>query len=274
MIHETISLPGMDGSCARLVSYVPDNFEEIDPDRTRPTVLICPGGAYLICSEREGEPVALMLAAHGFNAFVLYYRTGYGCRPKPQEDIAHAMAYLRGHAARYHIKSDSIAVMGFSAGGHLACSLGVLWHRQGFCERVGVTPEQICPNAMVLCYPVITAGEYAHRGSFWVYTNSENPEEHTEYSLEKLVDEHTPPAFLWHTMNDAVVPVENTLLLSRALSAQKIPAEVHIYPDGMHGLSLANHETTHPGEEYERLFNVPYCQNWIDHAIAWLKKTL
>ena len=274
MIHETIRLPGKDGSCARLVSYVPDNFEEIELERRRPTVLICPGGAYLMCSEREGEPVALMLAAHGFNAFVLYYRTGYGCRPKPQEDVAHAMAYIREHAERYHVKQDAVAVMGFSAGGHLACSLGVLWHRKDFCSRVGVMPEQIRPDAMVLCYPVITAEEHAHRGSFQVYTNCEDAAEHQEYSLEKLVDEHTPPAFLWHTMNDNVVPVENTMLLARALSGKKIPAEVHIYPDGMHGLSLANHETTHPGEEYERLFNVPYCQNWINHAIDWLKKTL
>lgn len=274
MIHEIIRLSGEDGSCAKLVSYVPDNFEEIDLERTRPTVLICPGGGYMMCSEREGEPVALMLAAHGFNAFVLYYRTGEGCGPKPQEDIAHAMAYLREHAEQYHIRRNGIAVMGFSAGGHLACSLGVFWHRQAFCDQFGVIPEQVRPNAMVLCYPVITAGEYAHRGSFCAYTGSEDLEKHQAYSLEKLVDEHTPPAFLWHTMNDSIVPVENTLLLSRALSDNKIPAEVHIYPDGMHGLSLANHETTHPGEEYERLFIKPYCQNWIDHAIAWLKQTL
>ena len=268
MIHETIRLPGEDGSCARLVSYVPDNFEEIDLERRRPTVLICPGGAYLMCSEREGEPVALMLAAHGLNAFVLYYRTGYGCRPKPQEDVAHAMAYIREHAERYHVKQDAVAVMGFSAGGHLAASVSGLWHRGEIWQELGLSPEDVRPNAAVLSYPVIVSDEDAHRGSFVHLSGTEDVQAHAQYDVLRTVDAHFPPTFLWHTFTDDAVPVRNSLRMALALSHAGVMTEMHIFPQGRHGLSLANDITC---EKADESLQRPECAVWPAMAARFLK---
>lgn len=272
MIHETIRLRGEHDESALLVSYVPDNFPEIDPQRVRRTVIVCPGGGYSHLARREAEPVALALMARGFNAFVLYYHIGEGCWPLPQQDLALAIAHVRANAERYHVKPGALAVMGFSAGGHLAGSLGVMWKRDEIFAPLGLTPQQVRPDAMVLCYPVITAGEHAHRGSFEHLSGSGEIADHQAYSLEKLVDDDTPPAFLWHTMTDASVPAENTLLMASALSEHKIRCEAHLYPAGRHGLGLASYETARKGDEDTQI--VPECQGWIDLAARWLRDTL
>ena len=124
------------------------------------------------------------------------------------------------------------------------------------------------PNASILCYPVITCGEYAHKGSFKNLTGSETENDKwLMYSLEKKVDENTPPAFLWHTYADGAVPVENSLLYANALRKYKIPFEMHIYPDGVHGLSTVSDETYWKVPKFTR--NYP----WIDQSIEWLYLT-
>ena len=119
--------------------------------------------------------------------------------------------------------------------------------------QAGVTPEQARPNAMALCYPVITAGEKAHRGSFIALTGSEDTSDHLPYSLEDHVSPATPPTFLWHTWQDGAVPVENTLLMAQALKAAGGQAEVHIYPFGGHGLAMADETTAALIREYKKL---------------------
>ncbi|NLJ75056.1 MAG: prolyl oligopeptidase family serine peptidase, partial [Firmicutes bacterium] len=145
-------------------------------------------------------------------------------------------------------------------GGHLAASLGVHW------STVGSEVNQ--PNALILCYPVITSGPFAHRGSFDALLGSNpTPEMLKEMSLEKQVNENTPPTFIWHTVADSVVPVENTLLFAQALQSYNIPFEMHIFPNGDHGLSLATAET----DDGVRGIH-PHIASWITWCIEWLEE--
>ena len=255
---------------ARLYTYILDNFEEIDSNRTRPLVLICPGGGYEFTSDREAEAVAVQYIARGFHACVLRYSVAPAEFPQSLCELAWSVAYLREHAKEYGIKPDKIIVSGFSAGGHLACSLGVFWKKPFLSETLGVSAEQIRPNGMILCYPVITSGEYAHRGSFEALLEEDayDPEKRKEQSLELQVTKDTPPTFLWHTEPDDCVPVENSLFFFEALHKNKIPVEMHIYPAGGHGLSLANEET----KRQDGSGIQPECQSWMELACGWMSR--
>ncbi|MDD6040285.1 MAG: alpha/beta hydrolase [Clostridia bacterium] len=269
MTHQRILVPSANGTTFPMDVYVPHVSKEVVPNPVRPAVVICPGGAYQFCSEREAEPIALRFVMHGFNAFVVWYREKAEQErfPKPQQDAASAVACVRANAEKWHTDPNRIAILGFSAGGHLAGSLGVLWHRAELWQPLGLTPEQVKPNALVLCYPVISGGKDAHRGSFENLTGSGNPAEHERYSLEKLVTENCPPAFLWHTFEDDAVPVQNSLLMAQALAEHKVPTELHIFPHGRHGSSLCSELT---GGEHI----IPEAQQWPELAARFLKDAM
>lgn len=271
MMYERILIPSSDGYELPLDVYCPHVSVEIDPDIQRPAVVICPGGGYAWLSEREGEPIALAFTALGFNAFVVWYRIAPNRYPRPQQDVASAVAWVRAHAAETHTDPNRVAVMGFSAGGHCAGSLGVWWPKAELWAEMGLTPEQVKPNAMVLCYPVISGGPKAHRGSFECLTGSKDMSLHTQYSLDTSVTEQTPPTFLWHTWTDTCVPVENTLLMAAALRAHNVPAAVHIFPQGEHGASLASPITS--GVKSPAL-NLPDCAAWPQMAAEFLEKVM
>lgn len=233
----------------------------------KPALVICPGGGYEFCSIREGAPVARAFARDGIESFVLEY----DCAPAPLGTMpvrtaAAAVAWVRENAARFGIDENRIAIGGFSAGGHLAGTLAAVWHRAEWFEP-GTDLQAHRPNAAVLCYPVVSAGEYAHRGSF-VQLAGADREKQQAFSLEKLVDGNTPPVFLWHTLDDSEVPVENTLLMERALRKAGVPHEVHLFPHGVHGLSLADFETYEPtrGRLPDRHVN-----RWQALCAEWLK---
>lgn len=249
--------------------YFLDTSEKLRYSKHRPVVVICPGGGYLRTSDREGEPIAMAFAAQGFHTVVLRYPCAPTRFPVALYALGEAMQWLRGHAAQYSLNPDQIAVSGYSAGGHLAASLGVFWQEDFLSAHLNCKPEDIRPNAMILGYPVITGGAFAHRPSF---TNllGEDPEPRLlEYvSLEKQVTSATPPTFLWHTFSDEVVPVENSLLLASALRSASVPFELHIYSVGEHGLGLAGKVTeNHLGERV-----CPACEGWVALACAWLHR--
>ena len=257
----------------RIDSYLPEVYEEINPQVKRPAILVCPGGGYEWTSTREGEPVALRFAGMGFNTYVVWYRVAPNRFPVPQQDVGAAIAWIRHHAAEQHTDPDRIAVMGFSAGGHVAGSLGVLWPHAELWAPMGLSPEEVRPNALVLCYPVISGGEWAHRGSFVNLTGTEEEKTHAAYSLDESVRQGvTPPTFLWHTWDDGAVPVMNTLLMAQALAKEGIQAEVHIFDHGGHGSSLCDETTTTPGREADQL--LPHCQGWPALAAAFLKRNM
>lgn len=250
-----------------LHTYILDNSPEIDPNRKRPAVIICPGGGYTRTSDREAEPVAIQMNAMGFHSFIVRYSCSPATFPTPQLELAKAIAIVRENAQEWNVDENKVIVLGFSAGGHLAGSLGVFWNKEFLYGPLELVPEKIKPSGLVLCYPVITSGEYAHRGSFKALLGDQYEELLDFVSLENKVSAQTPPTFIWHTFEDSSVPLENTLLYINAMRKHQVPMEVHIYPRGKHGLSLANKETqaVNGGSTI-----VAECQNWIQMAGAWI----
>jgi acetyl esterase/lipase len=212
----------------------------IDSDEPRGAVLVCPGGGYAHRADHEGGVIAETFNRAGFNAFVVHYRIKPYIFPAPQEDVFRAVKIVRSRAAEWNIKPDKLAVLGFSAGGHLAASSGVLFDEVEACNGDAADAVSARPDALILCYPVISGGDFAHHGSFLnLLGEGATPQGKERFSLEKRVTSDTPPAFLWHTAEDPGVPVENSLLFASALSAYKIPFELHVFPFGRHGLGLA-----------------------------------
>lgn len=279
MLNQTIPIQ-VQGSLpeTRLITYIQDHYEEINIDK-RPLVLICPGGAYAYTSVREGEALAMQFLAMGYHAAVLKYSCAPVTYPVALTELATAMALIRQHAEEWHVDPEAVIVLGCSAGGHLAASLGVLWKEEFLAKEVGIGVENqklLRPDGMILCYPVITSGEFAHRGSFenLLGETEGSPERLQEegslmnrLSLEKRVTSETPPAFIWHTFEDGSVPVENSLLFVSALRRAGVSTEFHMFPKGGHGLGLANRLTqTRDGRAIQ-----DECTSWISLVHTWLE---
>ena len=268
MIYQTIPMETKNSSKkAKLTTYIIDHSEEIGIVK-RPAVVVCPGGGYEFLSDREAEMIALKLNSFGYHAVVLWYSVSPDAvYPTALTELASAVAILRKRAEEWHIDTDRILVQGFSAGGHLAASYGMFWSEKFLSEEVGVPTQMLKPNGMILCYPVITSGEYAHRSSFEKLLGDRYEELVGKMSLETQVNENTPPAFLWHTYTDDCVPVQNSLLLINAMLKRKIPVEFHMYPSGGHGLGLASKLTANPGG-YGVQKN---CEVWTESLRIWLE---
>ncbi len=215
-----------------------------EDDITRPAMLVVPGGAYMFCSPSEARIVANRFYRFGFNCFVLTYTVNTlqtaPVRDQALRDASRAIRMIRRDAADFHVDAGRVAIVGFSAGGHLSASVCTLFDTvkeddptlAAFSNR---------PDAAVLSYPVITAGKYTHQGSADALLGFNPSEEDIAYwSLENQVTENTPPTFLWHTITDEAVPVENSLMYEAALRAHGVPHAMHLFSEGRHGLSLAD----------------------------------
>jgi acetyl esterase/lipase len=205
-------------------------------------VVVCPGGGYVNLSiDKEGDQIARWLNSLGVTAFVLKYRLGPKYRhPIELGDAQRAIRTVRYKAAEYHVAADRIGIMGFSAGGHLASTAGTHFDA-GKADAVDpIDRVSSRPDFLVLCYPVISFGQYAHQGSENALLGP-NPDPKLVESLsnELQVTAQTPPTFLFHTTTDATVPVENSILFYMALRKAGVPAEMHIYERGPHGVGLA-----------------------------------
>jgi len=256
-----------------LTAYLPDNSPEIDPNRSHPAVLICPGGGYEYCSEREAEPIALNYLPHGFAAFVLKYSVKPEGYPQQLLEVSAAAALIRQNADLWNIDPNALCVIGFSAGGHLAASLGVYWNDPFLAQSLNIPFGQNKPNALILSYSVITADKkYTHESSMLnLLAGREDPALRQKFSLETYVGPQVPPSFIWHTVNDTCVPAENSLLFAMSLSKHKIPYELHLFPDGVHGLANCNRTTASDLAAY---FLNTKCEEWIQLSIKWLQSTL
>lgn len=247
----------------------------------RRAILICPGGSYVETSPREAEPIARQFLARGFQAFVLDYSTTPDVWPTAILEVAQAIAMIREHAEEWFVDEEHIVVCGFSAGGHLAASFSCFWNQPFVYGPLELTAENIRPNGAILSYPVITSGEFAHRGSFdyllhgevtdeWLKQYVPNAKGHTmlEFlSMEHQVGTQTPPTFVWHTYNDDLVPVENALLYAMALKKANVSMELHIFRDGPHGISLATEEVA----EFPAQVSVA-VQKWVEMAAIWMEE--
>ena len=261
-----LSIPGgepftLDCYCPEIGSYQPIGT-------SRAGIVLCAGGGYTHVADREMEPVALAFAARGYNVYALHYHVAPSRYPIALTELALTVAYVRRNADSLRQHPEKIALLGFSAGGHLAASLAVRWQDAALWKALCLSPEDVRPNAQVLCYPVITSGEHAHRGSFEALTGSKESTDHAPHSLETLVTGNVPPTFLWCSWQDAAVPCENTLLMAQALRRVDVPAEVHIFGTGGHGVSLGTEVTW--GGDPARL--APDCALWPQLADHFLRR--
>lgn len=231
-------------------------------------IIICPGGGYEMTSDREAEPVAMQFLSKGYHVGILRYSVAPVRFPTSLIELGYSMKLIHDNKERWHVNAEQIFVQGFSAGGHLAASLGVFWNSPFLYEKLKVQPEVLKPCGLILCYPVISSEEnISHRGSFLNLLGDTYEREKEGVSIEKLVTEQMPPCFIWHTFDDQSVPVENALVLMHALRRAAVPAELHIYPHGEHGLSLGD-ETTVKADGSKRNDSVT---SWMKLLHIWLK---
>lgn len=245
-----------------LTGYLQDFTQDGGIRNIRPVVVICPGGGYRFRSERERDPVALHFFAMSYNVFILDYSVQEEASSlNPLIEASEAIIKIREHAVDWMCNPHGIAILGFSAGGHVAASLATL-HDHPRLQAVFDTKDGLnCPDAAVLCYPVISTKDgIGHQESAaWVSGKSE--EDRILFSLEDQVTANTAPCFIWHTVSDGSVPVENSMLFASALRAKDIPFALHLFTEGDHGLSMCNHEVRTPHEA---------CRAWVDLASTWL----
>lgn len=282
-------------SLVDFTAYLLDNSKEIEENRKRPMVIVCPGGGYLMTSEREAEPVAMSFLNNGYNAIVLRYTTksiGNPIYPTSLIDLAKMMLTVRENSENWNVDFNKIAICGFSAGAHLCASLAVHWQNEFLSNKLGVASEMLRPNAVILGYPLL---DYPYemetlvndensyiKNEFFGGNNIEfmelvnetlmgnewrNEEKQIEASPIYHITTNVPPTFIWHTRTDDLVYVGNSLRFGEKLLKFKIPFEMHIYEDGPHGLSLADWRTG----------NIPFLFNksaseWNHLALKFLNR--
>ncbi|MFD0674591.1 alpha/beta hydrolase [Cohnella sp. GCM10027633] len=220
-------------------------------------VIVCPGGGYGTRAGHEGEPIAEWLRGAGITAFVLRYRVQPNRHPAPLLDVQRAIRTVRSRAPEWNVDPDKIAVLGFSAGGHLTASAATK-HDEGDPGAADpIDRASSRPNHVVLCYPVISFDRFGHEGSRdnLLGEAASDANKVSEHSLDEKVAADTPRAFLWHTSDDRV-KVENSLAFATALARHGIPFDLHVYDEGVHGLGLAE------GEERIRTWT-SLCESWL-----------
>lgn len=224
-----------------LTAYILDSSKEMPKNTLRPAMLLCPGGAYAMCSDREAEPVAMHFLSMGINTFILRYSLKENSVfPRPLNDAEEAFDFILNNAEKFNVDKSKTGVCGFSAGGHLAAALSVLGKRK--------------PSVAVLGYPCIT--EDICKGTV-LYNDVP--------ALDGLVTKDTPPTFVFAASDDTCVPIRSTLDLCSALSKNGVPFEAHIFEKGGHGFSTADSITCNGNEN-------PDAQKWVELCKSFLNR--
>lgn len=280
---------GINGAFAKY--YLQEPNIEIDPERKYPTIVICPGGAFMWTSFREDEPIALRFLAEGFSVVVVHYATeglssfkSSNAEDIPQNpvtlfpnslvELATAVAYLRENKEEWSIDENNVVVAGFSAGGNLAAQLGVYWHENWLEQKVGKDKEMYKPNQLMLAYAVLdftliprTEREHSKNMATYAVTGEFNPDEEKLIKISPAlnISENVPPTFLWTTVEDALVSVQNSIVFSQKLADKGIPFELHVFNKGKHGLGLGDLRT---GIKKDQTNSQVY--KWVDLFLEWL----
>lgn len=266
MIHDTIKLNTISSfkTDAIITTYCPDNFKEFSIGKKRKTIIILPGGAYQFISEREGEPIALQFMSEDYNAFVLSYSLNVDYDTLLKEVFA-TILFVRKNAEKYNVDINHIAVLGFSAGGHLAALSGLHHQDERYLKFFNVEASKLLINALVLSYPVISMEEaYTHLQTRKNITK-DNQALYNSLSIEKNVTKNYPVTFIWTTAEDKDVNPLNSVLLVESLLKVGVHVEFHLYPRGRHGLALANDITPFINESasYEEV------STWFNHLLKF-----
>ena len=220
----------------RLEVYFPKNGQ------ARPCVLVCPGGGYCCLAPHEARPIAERMVAEGFSAAVVYYRHAPAWKfPAPYDDACRAIRLLRANAGAWHVDAGRIALLGFSAGGHLTATVGTQPGLNVAAEDDLAGSFSGRPDRIVLCYAVISMSSEHHEGSACNLLGKAQPTqaERWRFSNELHVTPENPPAFLWHTADDQAVPVSNSLRYAAACAKAGVPFALHVFPSAPHGIGLA-----------------------------------
>lgn len=302
MIHRKIQLWDKRDDVT-LTTYVLDDSQEMLKGKKRPAVIVCPGGAYLSCSDREGEPIAMRFAAMGYHAFVLRYSVysenkggmlfggvenpeakPHIVHPAPMRDIAKAMLEIRENADEWLVDMDKVAICGFSAGAHNCAMYSVYWDKPIMSEPFGVDNALLKPAACILAYPLI---DYTYMKSLFTqmeglakglynmcnlaFTGTMQPDDDkfAEISPNLHVGKNTPPMFIWATAGDHLVPVQHSTMMATALATAGVPFELHVFEEGEHGLALADQATSQSTAQINA-----DAAKWMPLCDAWLKKRL
>lgn len=281
-----------------LTTYILSDTPALLNGKRRPAVIVCPGGAYMNCSDNEAEPVAIRFNAMGYHAFVLRYSTHSGnlpgyfpassdlevnpnsVYPAPMRDIGKAFLCIRENADKWLVDTDRIAICGFSAGAHNCAMYAVNWEKPVISGHFGAVPDLFRPAAVILGYPItdyhLMFGENPNpiakllsEASSIAYFGTKTPsgEQLDAASPALQVAHNTPPTFLWTTADDELVPAENTTRMANALAKARIPFEVHIFEHGMHGLSLSDQSSASSRMQVDTS-----AAAWVELVQAWLLK--
>jgi len=252
--------------------YIDAYVADAIPNLTRKAILVIPGGGYSdVCSQREGEPIAMAFMPYGYNAFVLHYsHANNDGRVFPTQLIqaSKAVAFIKDHAQEYLIDPEHVFVVGFSAGGHLAGSLGTMWHKQEIYDEIEMPYGYNRPRGVMLIYPVVTGVEkFRHFLSYQNLLGDCDPstEKLVMCSLEKNVDDRSCPLFVLHTSDDQLVDVRNSLILATAYAEAGLRFELHVYPKGCHGVALGNRVTRCNVDDWDN----PSIAKWVESAAMW-----
>lgn len=255
MHHFQMNIP--DHPKATLEGYILDTDLTLGQCARRPAVLVCPGGGYVYCSRAEGEPVAMAYVARGFHAFVLRYSCGHDAAGfAPLEEASWSIGYIRENAEAWGIDPEKIVICGFSAGGHLALSTGLMAKNK--------------PNAMVLGYPAASAPNFPGADFMLKFlTGKANPtdEDAKKFDLVPQITTDAPPAFLMATAEDILTGM-GALPIAGQYARLGLPYEVHIFGHGPHGYALANEVTADGSTRY---LNRDFAQ-WHDLSVSWLHR--
>jgi acetyl esterase/lipase len=241
------------GERPRLELYLP----AAPSPQPRPAVVVLPGGGYGMRAPHEGAPFAELFAAHGLVSLVCHYRVAPHRFPAPMADAARALRLTRALADELSIDPQRLALLGFSAGGHLACTTGTQpeLHREPDDDLVGHFSAR--PDRLILAYPVVSMTQDYHVGSSENLLGPEPPEVlRRQFSNELHVTAANPPVFLFHTASDEGVPVSNSIRFAQACLAHGVPTALHVYPRGPHGVGLAEDD--------------PELRSWPQLLLDWL----
>ena len=260
-LYEYFGLKRPENGAGYLYEFIIDDYN-FCAGRKRPAMLVIAGGGYGMVSQREKEPLALLYLSKGYHAFALEYSCKPVGHPYQLLEGSMAMVYIREHAEEYNIIPDKIGAIGFSAGGHLCGMLATYNDEPEVVELLGERAKGIVPDAVILSYAVITCGINAHQGTFENLSHGDQSIK-DRFSLENRVTEKSAPAFIWATVNDGVVPMENSMYMASSYRTAGVPFELHIFAQGQHGLSLSDQET---------LFVNEPVQAWIPLHFTWLKE--
>lgn len=236
----------------------PDGFQpsitEYSVSGSRGAVVVVPGGGYVNKAPHEGGPIAEMINEAGVSAYVLDYRVSPCNTYAPLSDARRAIRLVRS------LGYEKVAILGFSAGGHLTCTAATMYEDGDPTADDPIERLSSRPDAFIPCYPVVSFSAYSHQGSIEALLGQAHKNDYAlirKFSNELHITKDTPEAFIWHTASDEAVPVENSLLLAAAMSAQGVPFELHIFPAGRHGLGLAD--------------GIPDVCQWSELLKTWLK---